>query len=89
MRNPIVVSHKKIPFQVIWRKGAQGQNWAHYIAAETGEDAISEARKLMACDSVDYPEEIGNRRDWCVVEVRAMPDGVDAQYPRRRAAELM
>lgn len=92
MRNPIAVAHEKRQFQVIWRKGEDGPNWSHYIDTETDEDAISFARNLMAFDSVKYPEEIGNRRDWWIVEVRELDshgDGIDPLYPRRRAAELM
>lgn len=92
MRNPIAVAHQNHQFQVIWRKGRDGANWSHYIDAETDEDAISHARNLMALDSVKYAEEIGNRRNWSIVEVReldASGNGIDPLYPRRRVAELM
>ncbi len=87
MRNPLVISHEKHQFQVIWRKGQDGLNWSHYIESETTEDAILYARNLMAYDSVKYPDEIGNRRDWRIIEVRELDshgDGIDPLYPRRR-----
>ena len=85
MRNPIHVGHEKLSFQVIWRRG-DGPNWSHYVEAETADDAIFAARNLMALDSAKYPDEIGNRRKWFVVEARELNLDGSGTDPFIRAA---
>lgn len=94
MRQPISIPHVKDHWQVIWRKGEEGPNWSHYVDAETDQDAIEEAKLLMIYDEQRYPEEIGNRHGWLIVEVRRvavqkgdgtwqMVERTDPLYPRR------
>lgn len=69
MRQPIFVSHDKKQYQVIFRKRGGIKNWNIYVDAELPEDAAEAAKNLIAADWLKYPDEIGDWKDWKIVEI--------------------